>query len=39
MAFVLGMAKVKGQVETLLDIDRVVAPETIHQIADKAEQT
>jgi hypothetical protein len=23
------MAKVKGQVKTLLDIDRVVAPETV----------
>jgi purine-binding chemotaxis protein CheW len=28
----LGMAKVKGQVKTLLDIDRVVAPETIQAI-------
>jgi purine-binding chemotaxis protein CheW len=27
--YLLGMAKVKGQVKTLLDIDRVVAPETI----------
>ena len=27
-AYLLGMAKVKGQVKTLLDIDRVVAPET-----------
>jgi len=26
--YLLGMAKVKGQVKTLLDIDRVVAPET-----------
>jgi purine-binding chemotaxis protein CheW len=28
-AFLLGMARVKGQVQTLLDIDRVVAPETV----------
>ena len=28
-AYLLGMAKVKGQVKTLLDIDRVVAPETV----------
>lgn len=27
--YLLGMAKVKGQVKTLLDIDRVVAPETV----------
>jgi purine-binding chemotaxis protein CheW len=27
------MAKVKGQVKTLLDIDRVVAPETVQAIA------
>jgi purine-binding chemotaxis protein CheW len=31
--YLLGMAKIKGQVKTLLDIDRVVAPETIQQIA------
>ena len=30
---ILGMAKVKGQVKTLLDIDRVVAPETVQAIA------
>ena len=28
-AYLLGMAKVKGAVKTLLDIDRVVAPETV----------
>lgn len=28
-AYLLGMAKVKGSVKTLLDIDRVVAPETM----------
>ena len=27
--YLLGMAKVKGQVKTLLDIDRVVAPDTL----------
>jgi len=27
--YLLGMAKVKGQVKTLLDIDRVVAPDTV----------
>jgi purine-binding chemotaxis protein CheW len=32
-AYIRGMAKVKGQVKTLLDIDRVVAPETRHSIA------
>ncbi|HVU15758.1 MAG TPA: chemotaxis protein CheW [Candidatus Didemnitutus sp.] len=30
--YLLGMAKVKGQVKTLLDIDRVVAPETVQSI-------
>ncbi|MBI2517620.1 MAG: purine-binding chemotaxis protein CheW [Opitutae bacterium] len=34
--YLLGMAKVKGQVKTLLDIDRVVAPETIQAIAQPA---
>ena len=28
-SYLLGMAKVKGQVKTLLDIDRVVAPDTV----------
>ena len=31
--YLLGMAKVKGQVKTLLDIDRVVAADAIEQIA------
>lgn len=31
--YLLGMAKVKGQVKTLLDIDRVVAPETMQLIS------
>jgi len=31
--YLLGMAKVKGQVKTLLDIDRVVAPETMQAMA------
>lgn len=30
--YILGMAKVKGQVKTLLDIDRVVAAETVKAI-------
>mgnify|MGYP000850901374 FL=1 len=34
--YLLGMAKVKGQVKTLLDIDRVVAPETVQVIAQAA---
>jgi purine-binding chemotaxis protein CheW len=34
--YILGMAKVKGQVKTLLDIDRVVAPETVEHIAQSA---
>ncbi|MBI5423289.1 MAG: purine-binding chemotaxis protein CheW [Opitutae bacterium] len=32
--YLLGMAKVKGQVKTLLDIDRVVAPETTAALVD-----
>jgi len=32
----LGMAKIKGQVKTLLDLDRVVAPETVRAIAQAA---
>jgi purine-binding chemotaxis protein CheW len=32
-SYLLGMAKVKGQVKTLLDIDRVVSPETVRAIA------
>lgn len=31
--YIMGMAKVKGQVKTLLDIDRVVAPEAVERIA------
>jgi purine-binding chemotaxis protein CheW len=34
--YLLGMAKVKGQVKTLLDIDRVVAPETVQVLAQAA---
>jgi len=34
--YLLGMAKVKGLVKTLLDIDRVVAPETMQQVAAAA---
>ncbi len=35
-AYLLGMAKVKGAVKTLLDIDRVVAPETVQAIVQAA---
>jgi purine-binding chemotaxis protein CheW len=35
-SYLLGMAKVKGQVKTLLDIDRVVAPETVNALAQAA---
>jgi purine-binding chemotaxis protein CheW len=31
--YILGMAKIKGTVKTLLDIDRVVAPEIVEEIA------
>jgi purine-binding chemotaxis protein CheW len=34
--YLLGMAKVKGTVKTLLDIDRVVAPETVAALAQVA---
>jgi purine-binding chemotaxis protein CheW len=34
--YLLGMAKIKGAVKTLLDIDRVVAPETVHAMAQLA---
>ncbi len=30
--YLLGLAKVKGSVKTLLDIDRVVAPETVQRM-------
>lgn len=33
-SYLLGMAKVKGQVKTLLDIDRVVSPEAVQAIAE-----
>lgn len=32
--YLLGMAKVKGQVKTLLDIDRVVSAETVKALAE-----
>jgi purine-binding chemotaxis protein CheW len=35
-AYLLGIAKVGSQVETLLDIDRVVAPETVTSLAQQA---
>ena len=35
-AYILGMAKVKGEVKTLLDIDQVVAPETVRALAAAA---
>jgi purine-binding chemotaxis protein CheW len=31
--YIVGMAKVKGQVKMLLDIDRVVAPDTVRSIS------
>jgi purine-binding chemotaxis protein CheW len=34
--YLLGMAKVKGQVKTLLDIDKVVAVETVRAITQVA---
>lgn len=30
--YLIGMAKIKGQVKTLLDIDRVVAPDTLQEL-------
>src|ERR1041384_6057500 len=35
-AYLLGRAKVKGAVKTLLDIDRVVAPETVQAMTQAA---
>lgn len=35
-SYLLGLAKIKGQVKALLDIDKVVAPEAIQQIASAA---
>lgn len=32
-SYLLGLAKIKGVVKTLLDIERVVAPETIERLA------
>jgi purine-binding chemotaxis protein CheW len=32
IAYLLGMAKIKGQVKMLLDIDRVIAPETVRAL-------
>lgn len=34
--YILGMAKVKGAVKTLLDIDRVVAPDTVQAMTQAA---
>jgi purine-binding chemotaxis protein CheW len=34
--YLLGMAKVKGQVETLLDLDRLVAPESFEAVIQSA---
>lgn len=38
-SYLLGLAKVKGQIKTLLDIDKVVAPEAVQQIASAAQAT
>jgi purine-binding chemotaxis protein CheW len=35
-SYLLGMVKAKGQVKTLLDVDRVVAPETVQTLASAA---
>jgi purine-binding chemotaxis protein CheW len=35
-SYLLGLAKVKGQIKTLLDIDKVVAPDAVQQIAQAA---
>ncbi len=35
-SYILGMAKVKGVVKTLLDIDRVVSPNTVEALAKAA---
>ncbi len=34
--YLLGMAKIKGVVKTLLDIDRVIAPEAVERMAKTA---
>jgi purine-binding chemotaxis protein CheW len=36
-SYILGMAKIKGVVKTLLDIDRVVAPATVEALTDAVE--
>lgn len=36
IAYLLGMAKVKGQVKMLLDLDRVIAQEAVRAIAQEA---
>jgi purine-binding chemotaxis protein CheW len=38
-AYILGMAKIKGKVKTLLDIDRVVAPSVMSALAAETTQT
>jgi purine-binding chemotaxis protein CheW len=35
-SYLLGLAKIKGVVKTLLDIERVVAPEAMERIAHAA---
>jgi len=35
-AYILGMAKVNGRVKTLLDIDRILTPNTMREIAAQA---
>ncbi len=35
--YILGMAKIKGAVKTLLDIDRVVAADTLQEVAAQSE--
>lgn len=37
-SYILGLAKVKGEVKTLLDIDQVVSAETVKALADVAAQ-
>ncbi len=37
-SYLLGLAKVKQVVKTLLDIDRVVAPDALHQVAELADR-
>lgn len=34
--YILGLAKIKGVVKTLLDIDRVISPETLNHISKAA---